>query len=197
VTHYEYVPAGWWLVFRITTQPTAPVVQFTLTLCDKDITEKSESCHTRSDRASTLHETSRSDSSSTQSSVLLAESISQNTRILQFLINANLSPPLRHCLRKHQHMIFIIPIPTKSDTRLILHVVNLHVLTTAPFMLLLSCQFHCISLELCPDMVYIMFWKNWKTVRFICPRSHAPHVRVVLRLYSLSCLCVTCVTLLS
>jgi hypothetical protein len=84
VTHYEYVPAGWWLVFRITTQPTAPIVQFTLSLCDKDTTEKSESCHTRSDRASTLHETSRGDSSSTQSSVLLAESISQNTRILQF-----------------------------------------------------------------------------------------------------------------
>jgi hypothetical protein len=77
VTRYEYVPAGWWLVFRITPQPSSPNVQFTLTLCDNDTTEISES-------SSSKQETSTSDSSSTQSTVLLTESISPNTRILQF-----------------------------------------------------------------------------------------------------------------
>lgn len=73
VTHSEYVPAGWWLVFRITTQPSSPVIQFTLTLCDKDTAKTSESC-------SSKQETSTSDSST----VLLTESVSPNTRILQF-----------------------------------------------------------------------------------------------------------------
>lgn len=83
-THYENVPAGWWLVFRITTQSNSPTVLFKLTVCDESFIEYSEGCNVRTDGDSIQHDKTTNDSSSQQSSVLLAEPISQNARILQF-----------------------------------------------------------------------------------------------------------------
>ena len=84
-THYETVPPGWWLVFRITTLLSSPSVQFNLSISqsESEVSDIGNSSHQHSDATDKPQDESQGSSASNKQCIV-SEDIGQETHVAQY-----------------------------------------------------------------------------------------------------------------